>query len=144
MPWYIILFPVVIVIIFFFMLKKKQDEIERNFQKRFAGKKILLMDKYALYVARERDGYSHFRGNGYLVLTNDELFFERQLNKMIVKIPVNSILGVDKTRRLGGQAPGKLMLKVNFKNSDGSEDAIAWKVKELDKWINTISGNIKS
>lgn len=127
-----------IVIIVFVHLKRKQDEIEANFQKRFAGKKIRFLDKNALYVAQESDGYSHFRGQGYLVLTEDELYFERQLVKKIIKIPTGSIVKVDKTKRLAGQGPG-IMLKVVFKTQDGEQDAIGWKVKELEHWIKEIS-----
>jgi len=120
-------------------LKRKQDEVEANFQKRFAGKKIRFMDKYALYVARQSDGYSHFRGMGYLVLTEDELFFERQLDRKIITIPIGSIVKVERTKRLGGQSLGKMMLKVVFETQDGEQDAIAWKVKELEQWIKEIS-----
>ena len=127
-----------IVIIFFVHLKRKQDEIEANFQKRFAFKKIRFLDKHALYVAQESDGYSHFRGQGYLVLTEDELYFERQLVKRIIKIPTDSIVRVDKTKRLAGQGPG-MMLKVVFKKQDGEQDAIGWKVKEFDRWVKEIS-----
>ena len=127
-----------IVIRFFVRLKRRQDEMEENFQKRFVGKKIRFMDKHALYIARESDGYSHFRGQGYLVLTEDELFFERQLVKKIIEIPTRSIVTVDKTRRLAGQGPG-VMLKVVFKTQVGEQDAIGWKVKELDRWIDEIS-----
>jgi len=127
-----------IVTVFFVHLKRKQDEIEANFQRRFAGKKIQFVDKHALYVARESDGYSHFRGQGYLVLTEDELYFERQLVKRIIKIPTGSILKVDKTKRLAGQGPG-MMLKVVFRKEDGEQDAIGWKVKELEQWIKEIS-----
>lgn len=129
---------VCIVIVFFVHLKRKQDEIEANFQKRFAGKKVRFMDKHALYIARESDGYSHFRGQGYLVLMEDELYFERQLVKKIIEIPTGSIVDVGKTKRLAGQGPG-MMLKVVFKTQDGEQDAIGWKVKELERWINEIS-----
>lgn len=129
---------VCIVIYFFVHLKKKQDEIEANFQKRFAGKKIRFMDKHALYIARESDGYSHFRGQGYLVLTEDELYFERQLVKKIIEIPIGSIVEVGKTKRLAGQGPG-MMLRVVFNSQDGQQDAVGWKVKELERWIHEIS-----
>ncbi len=127
------------VIIFFIFLKNKQDELEESFQKRFTGKNILMIDKYALYVAKESDGHSHLRGNGYLVLTGDELFFEREMDGKIIMIPLSSIIKVDRTRRLGGQSPGKLMLKVEFKTQEGAEDAIAWKVKELEEWLKQIT-----
>ncbi|MFC1853290.1 hypothetical protein ACFL27_24085 [candidate division CSSED10-310 bacterium] len=128
-----------IVIIFFVFLKRRQDEVEKNFQKRFAGKEIKIMDKYALYVAKQSDGYSHFRGSGYLVLTEDELYFERSVGRKIIKIPIGSIVKAEKTKKLGGQSPGKMMLKVVFRTKDGEQDAIAWKVKELEQWINEIS-----
>ena len=139
MKWVIGTIIVGIVIIFFVFLKRKQDEVKASFQKRFAGKKIQFMDKYALYVAKQSDGYSHFRGSGYLVLTEDELYFERQLDRKIIIIPIGSIVKVERTKRLGGQSPGKMMLKVVFKTQDGEQDAIAWKVKELEQWIKEIS-----
>ena len=55
---------------FFVYLKKRQDKMEANFQKRFSGKQIKLLDKTALFVAQESDGYSHTRGIGNLVLTD--------------------------------------------------------------------------
>ena len=139
MKWFIGIITVGIVIVFFVYLKRKQDEVKASIQKRFAGKKIQFMDKYALYVAKQSDGYSHFRGSGYLVLTEDELYFERQLDRKIIIIPIGSIVKVERTKRLGGQSPGKMMLKVVFKTQDGEQDAIAWKVKELEQWIKEIS-----
>ena len=139
MKWVIGIIIVGIVIIFFAFLKRKQDEVKASFQRRFAGKKIQFMDKYALYVAKQSDKYSHFRGSGYLVLTEDELYFERQLDRKTIIIPIGSILKAERTERLGGQSPGKMMLKVVFETQDGEQDAIAWKVKELEQWISGIS-----
>jgi hypothetical protein len=139
MKWFIGIITVGVVIVFFVYLKRKQNELKASIQKRFAGKNIQFMDKYALYVAKQSDGYSHFRGSGYLVLTEDELYFERQLDRKKIIIPIGSIVKVERTRRLGGQSPGKMMLKVVFKTQDGEQDAIAWKVKELEQWIKEIS-----
>lgn len=144
MTWFIITIAVICIIIFFIFLKKKQEEVEESFQKRFAGRNIQYMDKNALYVAKESDGNSHFRGSGYLVLTEDELYFERQLDRKIIIIPVSSIIKADRTRRLGGQSPGKLMLKVGFKTQEGEEDAIAWKVRELEEWIKKITKMVRN
>lgn len=124
---------------FFIVLKKRQDEVEENFQKRFAGKKIKIMDKYALYIAKQSDGYSHFRGIGYLVLTENELYFERQLNRETIVISTDSIVKAEKTRRLAGQSTGRMMLKVVFETPDGKQDAIAWRVKRLEQWLQEIS-----
>ena len=142
MKWIVAFLAVVAVTIFFGFLKKRQDDVEERFRKRFAGQNIRLMDKYALYVAQESDGYSHFRGSGYLVLTDQELYFERQLKRKVVSIPVNAIVQVGETMRLGGQSPGKRMLRVDFWNGQGRPDAIAWRVKEIDRWQQELSALI--
>jgi len=134
---YIIVF--IVISVLFIFLKKRQDEVEANFQEKFTGKEIKIMDKYAMYISKESDGYSHFRGVGYLVLTEDELYFERQLNRKVIRIPVGSIVTVEKTRRLGGQSTGRMLLKVVFETPDGKQDAIAWSVKKLNRWIEEIS-----
>lgn len=102
------------------------------------------MDKYALYVATQSDGYKHFRGSGYLVLTNKELYFERLFKKKIIILPISLILNVGKTMRLAGQSPGGLMLKVTYKTQDGGGDVIAWKVKNLERWIKEVSAMMKN
>ncbi len=134
MIWMVVFLAVVGVAIFFRYLKKRQDELEEGFQRRFAGKKIRFMDKYALFVAQQSDGYSHSRGSGYLVLTDEELYFERKVGNKVAAIPIHSILEVGETRRLGGQSHWKRMLKVDFRNQEGKTDAIAWCVKERERW----------
>ena len=129
----------IVVTIFFIILKGKQDELEERFQRRFSGRDIRYLDKYALYVAKESDGHSHLRGTGNLVLTQDELYFEGIFIKEIITIPTRSILKVEETMRLGGQSPGQPMLKVTFKTKEGKTDAIAWKVTDVERWIEEIS-----
>ena len=133
----VIIIIVYLIVIFFVYLKRRQDEVEEKFQKRFAGKKIKIMDKSALYVAKQSDGHSHFQGNGYLVLTEDELYFERRVVKKLIIIPIGSIVKAERTKRLAGKSVLKMMLKVVFLTQTGEQDAIAWKVKGLEKWIGT-------
>jgi len=103
-----------------------------------------MLDKFAIYIARESDGYSHFQGRGYLVVTNEELYFERQLDSKIFIIPLKSIIDVGKTKRLGGQNPLKPMLKVEFMTDQGESDTIAWSIKKLDHWIDKIDALCKN
>ena len=77
--------------IFFAVLKRSQDLLESNFQEKFSEADIRAVDKSALYVARLSDGYSHFRGAGYLVLTDEELYFERRLTNKIITVPTSAI-----------------------------------------------------
>ena len=124
---------------FFTNLRKKQVELESNFQRRFAGKNIRLLDKCAVFRAQESHGYSQSQGMGYLVLTDDELYFERTFLRKVLLISTTSITKVGETKRLGGKNPGKPMLKIDFRNNEGNRDSIALTVKELAQWQNEIS-----
>ena len=127
------------IIWFFVFLKKKQDELEANFQKRFAGKNIKHLDKHVVFRAQQSRGYSQAEGKGYLVLTDDELYFEMVLLSVILSIPVASIIKVEKTNRLLGVNPGRPMLKIEFDDGSRNNDAIALNVKELTAWMNAIT-----
>jgi len=133
---------IIIIIGFFVYLKKKQDELEDDFKKRFSGKNILLLDKHAEFIAQESDGFVQVRGLGYLVFTDEVLFFQRQLGNKIVLIPIHSIVQAGETRRLGGRSPGRTMLQIKFKDNSGKNDSIALLVKELSLWKKVIAGAI--
>jgi hypothetical protein len=122
------------IIWFFVFLKKKQDKLEVNFQERFSGKKIRYLDKRAVFRAQESHGYSQSEGKGYLVLTDDELYFEMVLLSKVLSISTASIIKVGQTDRLLGVNPGRPMLKVEFEDSSGNSDSIALSVKELARW----------
>ncbi len=130
------------IIWFFVFLKKKQDELELKFQNRFFGKNIRYLDKCAVFRAQESYGYSQSQGKGYLVLTDDELYFEMVLLSKVLSISAASIIGVGQTNRLLGVNPGRPMLKVEFKDSNGKNDAIALNVKELEMWKKAITASI--
>jgi len=122
----------------FVILRRKQNNLERDYQQIIANKNIILTDKNVLFIAQESDGLSHFRGMGYLILSDDELYFKRQLGGKTIAIPIQSILRVEKVERLAGQSPGKLMLGIFFKTDSGQEDSIAFMVKKLDQWQKVI------
>jgi hypothetical protein len=142
MVWVYVLLAVIVIAAGLGYVKKKAIELEADFQGRFAGKNIRFMDKHALYIAQQSDGYSHVRGMGYLVLTDEELYYKRQFGNKVLSIPLSSILHVGQTRRLVAQSTGRSMLKVAFTTLAGQEDAVAWRVKELQRWIDEISAAI--
>jgi hypothetical protein len=127
------------IIWFFVFLKRKQDELEVNFQKRFSGKTIRCLDKCAVFRAQESHGYSQSQGKGYLVLTDNELYFEMTLLSKVLSIPTISIIKVGQTNRLLGVNPGRTMLKIDFEDNAGNNDSIVLNVKELGKWKKEIT-----
>jgi len=144
MIWILVTLAVIALVIVFRYIKKKEIQLEEDFQSRFAGKNVRIMDKYALFIAQQSDGYSHIRGIGRLVLTDQELYYKRQLGNKVLSIPLTSVLQVGETLRLGGQSLGKPLLKVDFRTQEGKEDAVAWRVKELDRWKDEIAAVVRT
>lgn len=124
---------------FFVFLKRKQDPLESKINNRFAEKKILHLDKTVTFKGHESEGYSQIQGGGYLVLTDEELYFEMTMMEKIVSIPVSSILKVDQSRRLKGVGTIRPMLIVEFADSNGEKDSIAVFVRNLPLWIKHIN-----
>jgi hypothetical protein len=131
------------IICFFLYLKRRQDEVEANFQKHFAGKSIKRLDKTALFIAQESDGLSHTRGIGNLVLTDEKLFFERRVGNKVLDIPIDKLTKVESVKRLAGQSTIFAMLKITFIDDNGIEDSFGLRVKDLQDWIDELSGLIK-
>ena len=144
MIWVYVLLAVIVLAAVLGYVKKKEIELEARFQKKFAGKNIRFVDKYALFIAQQSDGYSHVRGMGHLVLTDEELHYKRQFGNKVISIPLSSIVHVGQTLRLGGHSTGRALLKVVFTTLGGQEDAVAWRVKDLQRWKDEISAVISN
>jgi len=141
--WYLIVAIGLLLIWFFIHLKKKQEMLEANFQQRFKNKDILFLDKVAVLHAQESEGYSQSSGMGYLVLTEQELYYEMVFFGKIFPIPLNSIKRVSETKRLGGKSTLWPMLHIEYKDSTGNPDSIALRVKELSKWQTKIKSAMR-
>jgi hypothetical protein len=138
--WYLLIgIGIVAIVLLFVRLKKRQDELAASIERRFRGKRIRMQDKHAFFIALKSDGYSHSRGQGYLVLSDEELYFERLIARKVVPIPFGAIVSAGKTRRLAGQNLVRNMLQIEFKDKNGNLDAIGLVVKELDRWIQEIN-----
>ena len=58
MMWILGFIGLIVIVQFFRFVKRKEIRLEQDFQKRFSGRKILLMDKYARFIAQQSDGFS--------------------------------------------------------------------------------------
>jgi len=139
-----ILLIVSVVVWFFVFLWRKQQEVEQNFQRRFAGKKILKLEKHAHFRAHESSGYSQVSGQGYFVLTDKILYFEMVLMKKVIEIPLSAITNVEFTYRLLGVSPARKMLRVQYVDAKGRRDSIALTLKDREGWQRAIKLAIQS
>ncbi len=116
--------------------------VKKPFQKRineiidkFVGKDIIISLNSANFFGQQSHKSSQIRGNGVLILTPEELYFEMWHPKKVLQIPTSAIINVEITKSFLHKSVFRKLVKVMFKNENGEEDAAAWWVSSLDKWI---------
>jgi len=116
--------------------------VKKLFQKRineildeFKDKIIILSVNNANFFGQQSRKSTQVRGNGVLILTAEDLYFEMWRPKKILQIPISSILKIEITKSFLHKSLFRKLLKVVFTNQEGEEDAAAWWVTSLDKWI---------
>ena len=116
--------------------------VEKLFQKRiseimdeFKDKNIILSTNNANFFGQQSRKSTQVRGNGVLILTTEELYFEMWRPKKILQIPSTAIIKVEITKSFLHKSVFRKLLKEVFTNQEGEEDAAAWWVTSLEKWI---------
>ena len=116
--------------------------VKKLFQKRiieilnkFKDKNIILSANDANFFGQQSRKSTQVRGNGVLILTAEDLYFEMWRPKKILQIPISSVLKIEITKSFLHKSIFRKLLKVVFTNHEGEEDAAAWWVSSLDKWI---------
>ncbi len=84
------------------------------------------------------------RGNGVLVLTKKELYFEMWMPKKILHISIRAIKEVTITKWHLKKSKGRPMLKVIFENGKKAEDAVAWLLRDVEHWKSGLEALIKA
>ncbi|MBY9010599.1 MAG: hypothetical protein KGD74_12100 [Candidatus Lokiarchaeota archaeon] len=116
--------------------------VKELFQKRineildkFKGKDIIISLNSANFFGQQSRKSTQVRGNGVLILTAEELYFEMWRPKKILQIPISSIVKIEITKSFLHKSVFRKLLKLVFTDLEGEEDAAAWWVTSLDKWI---------
>jgi hypothetical protein len=84
-------------------------------------------------------GYKQLRGNGLLALTDEGLHFRMLLPRRSRFIPLAAIRDLSHPRWFLGKTKAKELLRVDFINRDGNEDACAWLVRFPRWWGEAIT-----
>ncbi|MFX1389489.1 MAG: hypothetical protein ACFE9Z_05430 [Promethearchaeota archaeon] len=116
------------------LFKKRINEIHQK----FSYKNIILNDDYTNFFGLESLGVWKVRGNGVLLLTEEELFFGMWKPKKEFSIPINSIIEISNPKSHMHRSIFKPLLKIKFKNENGEIDSAAWFVRNLEDWNNTL------
>ncbi len=134
----IAVFVVFIISIRNMIIKRKKEIIAK-----FKDKEILLISSNANYFGTETLKSFQIRGNGFLILTKDELFFQMWTSKKEISIPISNLRSTETVKSFLGKTVFAPLLKVNFQNEHNDSDSIAWLVKNLHQWVKTINDLIK-
>jgi hypothetical protein len=86
----------------------------------------------------ESRGKGQVRGNGWLVLTHDELRFRQWVPNRETRIPRAAITAVETDRWWLGKSVGRKLLVVRWRTPEGREDAMAWNVRDLEGWLSAL------
>lgn len=79
-------------------------------------------------------GAGQIRGNGWLVLTDDELRFRQWVPARETRIPLADVTAVETKRWWLGKTVGSRLLCVRWRTAGGG-DAMAWEVRDLEDWL---------
>ncbi len=102
---------------------------------KYKDKAIIISQNNANFFGQQSRKSTQIRGNGALILTAEDLYFEMWRPKKILQIPISSVLKIEITKSFLHKSVFRKLLKVVFTNQEGEEDAAAWWVSSLDKWI---------
>lgn len=96
------------------------------------------IDRAASFFGQESRGAAQLRGNGTLILTDEELIFELWVPERAFHIPLHRIQSLESPSSFLGKSRGAPLLKVAYTNEQGAADAIAWQVPDLSGWMRRI------
>jgi len=116
------------------MVKKLFQRRINEILDKFKDKSIILSSDNANFFGQHSRKSTQVRGNGVLILSAEDLYFEMWIPKKILQIPISSVLNIEITKSFLHKSVFKKLLKVVFTNQEGEEDAAAWWVTSLDKW----------
>ena len=120
------------------MFRKRTKQILSKFPEH----EIIMTSIGANSFGQESLGLKQTRGNRVLIFTNNELFFEMWIPKKELLIPLKDITKIDNPKWHLKKSKGWPLLKVSFINKFGKEDSIAWLLRDLETWTNTLNNII--
>jgi hypothetical protein len=116
-------------------LEKKRAAEALN---KFKEQRICGVSSNVNFFGQESLGVTQMRGNGVLVLTEHELFFQMWAPQKELRIKSAAIIGVENPKTFLGKTKFKPLLKVIFKNEKNEIDSAAWLVNKLYGWQSAI------
>lgn len=115
------------------VFKSIRKRLEGTIQERFDKNSIIGATTRANFLGEKSKGGKQIRGNGAIILTKDQLTFIRAVPFKEYILPINSIERVSMPTSFNGKSVFSKLLCVHFV-LEGRKDAMAWAVKNPEKW----------
>ncbi|WP_109530218.1 MULTISPECIES: hypothetical protein [Nocardia] len=119
----------VVVFVARFALAGMRRAAEATLAKTFAPGEAVRSDPVANFFGLASKGGAQVRGNGALVLTDTQLWFQRAGSHAPLEIPLASVTSVDIVRSHAGKSVGRDLLRVSL-----DADSAAWYVRDPAGW----------
>jgi hypothetical protein len=129
------------ILAFILVIRKILKNRSAGIGKKFEGREILFSSPGASYFGRESAGLWQVRGNGDLIITPREVYFEMWFPKRILVIPLGSVESVETPKSFKGRSVFRPLLKITFRDETGRRDSVAWYVKDLRKALSVLSSS---
>ena len=124
-------------------IRRIRRECRETIAKKYISEDILCHDNLANYFGMELYKGKQKRGNGVLLLAQNELYFLRLLPKLELIIPLKRIKRVLTPSSFLGKPAHKPLLKVDFKDENAALNSVAWHVRDLESFKNFLKLQIK-
>ena len=129
------------VLVFGVFLRRRYIRLRDSINQHWKPSSILMSNANSF--GQESLGVKQVRGNGIIVLTNSEVYFEMLMPKKSWTIPVSSIQAVENPTSHLGKTRGIPLLKVVFQNQQGAIDSIVWQIHDVSIWTKTLQEMIQ-
>ncbi|MFX1568768.1 MAG: hypothetical protein ACFFCV_10435 [Promethearchaeota archaeon] len=116
------------------MLKKIFKKRIQEIHEKYEEKHVLIADDIANFFGLESAGVWKIRGNGVLLLTEEDLFFGMWKPKKDLLIPIKYIIDITNPKSHLHKSILRPLLKITFRDDNGEIDSAAWYVRNLDVW----------
>jgi hypothetical protein len=137
----VILFGLFAFLEFFFLIwfvRRVGNARYQEAMQRFPGQEIIKVYPAANFFGQQTKGVTQIRGQGVLVLTAEQLFFLMWLPKRVLVVPLSLIEKVEIVDSFLYKTKFRPLLRVDFRNENGTADAAAWLVDGVKEWKEAI------
>ena len=124
----------VLVFVLLMQIRMKQMQQATRLLEDFRQEKVIAYTTAANFVGLESKGMKQWRGNGFFLITDTHLVFERLTPKILVMIPVQQIQRVDLVSSFLGKRHIKPILRVVFLNDQAQPDSMGILIREPQHW----------